>query len=144
MFQICSPHPAVCHWQGHRRLTSVLSGVAWGSWSAQLEIRQIYLDHEDKVVHLENDCDSVRPWCPLQLHRRVWPGYVYCNSLKSTANVLWFLYQRTLLTQVGGDWRAAFLDLLFKSRWSKDNWDEHNWSFTLKLITQKRVCNGWI
>lgn len=81
LFQICSPHPAVCHWQGHRRLTSVLSGVAWGSWSAQLEIRQIYLDHEDKVVHLENDWDSVRPWCPLQLHRRVWPGHVYWTCL---------------------------------------------------------------
>jgi len=82
LFQICSPHPAVCHWQGHRRMTSVLSGVAWGSWSAQLEFQQIYLDHEDKVVHLENDCDSVWPWCPLQLHRRVWPGYVYWTRLK--------------------------------------------------------------
>lgn len=73
-FQICSLLPAVCLWQGQRRLTSVLRGVAWGSWPAQLEIQQIYLDHEDKVVHLENDCDSVQPWCPLQLHRRAWPG----------------------------------------------------------------------
>lgn len=81
LFQICSPHPAVCHWQGHRRLTSVLSRVAWGSWSAQLEIQQIYLDHEDKVVHLENDCDSVQPWCPLQLHRIARPGSVYWTRL---------------------------------------------------------------
>lgn len=103
LFQICSPYPAVCHWQGHRKLTSVLSGVAWGSWSAQLEIQKIYLDHEDKVVHLQNDWlwatlmpsaapqDSVAWLCLL-------------NLLKSTVKVLWFLLcQRTLLTQVGGE-----------------------------------------
>lgn len=65
----------------HRRLTSALSGVDWGSCSAQLEIQQIYLEHEDKVVHLENDCDSGQPWCPLQHHRTAWPGSVYWTRL---------------------------------------------------------------
>lgn len=125
----------------HRRLTSVLSGVDWGSCSAQLDIQQIYLEHEDKVVHLENDCDSGQPWCPLQLHRRAWPGSVYWTRLNPQPRCFdSYSVRGHIRSPLGGEhlirheWNESSLVQFFKSRLSKDNSDELNWYFTLKEV----------